>query len=74
MAKRNTKGYRVAKAFEVADGNIHAVVITPSGSTLTVFVPDWADKEDIKQEAARLQELNEARNNPKPIAALEDPE
>lgn len=71
---RDIKGYKVAKAFSTNDNQIHAVVIRPDGTTLTVLVPDWADKDDIKQEAARLVERAEKQAAPAQLAALEDPD
>lgn len=68
---RDTKGYKVARAFK-GDGNtVQALVVKPDGTTVTVNVPDWADKDDIRQEAARMSDAG-TRPEPQAIPELED--
>ena len=68
---RDTKGFKVARAFK-GDGNtVQALVVKPDGTTVTVNVPDWATKENIKQEAARQTDVS-TRPEPQSIPDLED--
>lgn len=49
--------YKILKAFRQPNRTIHALVEIADGRTVSVQLPDWADKKDIRQEAARQVEL-----------------
>lgn len=55
--KREIANLKVVSAYEDPriPGSIFARVEDGDGNTQTVQVPDWADKDAIKQEAARQQ-------------------
>ena len=71
MPNRKTNHLKVREAYLTPEGQVHAVVSSPEG-TMTVLLPDWADKNDIKQEAARLIEVAAARAALKREPNLED--
>lgn len=57
--KREISKYKIVAAYEDPriPGTISARVEDADGNTQSVQVPDWADKDAIKQEAARQREL-----------------
>lgn len=70
--KREIGGFKILSAHEDPrmPGTISARVEDAEGNTQTVQVPDWADKDAIKQEAAR-QQANAGKKT-KPRKDLED--
>lgn len=52
---------RILSAHEDPDGLVHAVVEFPDDQRQSVVLPSWATKGHFILEAARMRNLNEAR-------------